>query len=156
MLKPSLAVTGPASDSLYASILYFQQKNFPGTPDGYLRPAGPAFRRLVELSAKAAAKPAPQKGQWDAIATPSVFAALSKGLSDDSRLDYPEVVDIIRATVADGMVTAFELDDLQSIVSTSRTLSPTSKKLITLFIGEEKKPWFGVGPYDLSSDHKKI
>ena len=127
MLKPQLVVTGFASDSLYTSILYFQQKNFPGTPDGYIRPAGPTFKRLVELSTRAAARPAPQKGQWDAIATPSVSTSLRKGLVDDSRLDYAEVVDIIRATVADGMVTAFELDDLLTIVNTSKTLSPTSK-----------------------------
>jgi hypothetical protein len=154
-LNPPLVVTGHASDGLYASILYFQKNNFPGTPDGHIRPAGPAFRRLVELSAKAAAKPAPPKNQWDAIATPSVNTALYKGLSDDSRLDYPEVVDIIRATVADGMVTAYELGDLQTIVTTSKSLSPASKKLITLFVGEEKKPWFGVGPYDLKSEQKK-
>jgi len=156
MLKPQLVVTGHASDSLYTSILYFQQKNFPGTPDGYIRPAGPAFTRLVELSTRATAKPAPQKGQWDAIATPSVNTALRKGLVDDSKLDYAEVVDIIRATVADGMVTAFELDDLLTIVNTSKTLSATSKKLITIFVGEEKKPWFGVGPYNLQSDQKKL
>ncbi|MDA9528859.1 MULTISPECIES: hypothetical protein [unclassified Bradyrhizobium] len=156
MLKPQLVVTGHASDSLYTSILYFQKKNFPGTPDGYIRPAGPTFKRLVELSTKAAAKPAPQKGQWDAVATPSVNAALGKGLADDSKLDYAEVVDIIRATVTDGMVTAFELDDLLTIANTSRTLSPTSKKLITLFVGDEQKKWLGIGPYDLNSDHRKL
>src|SRR5262245_42559699 len=80
MLKPPLVVTGHASDSLYTSILYFQQKNFPGTPDGYIRPAGPTFKRLVELSTRAAARPAPQRGTWDAIATPSVNTALHKGL----------------------------------------------------------------------------
>jgi hypothetical protein len=138
-LKPQMVVTGHASDSLYTSILYFQQKNFPGTPDGYVRPAGPTFSRLVDLSTKAAAKPASQKGQWDAIATPSVDAALRKGLIDDSKLDYAEVVDIIKATVSDGMITAYELDDLTTIANTSRTLSPTSKKLITLFVGDEKK-----------------
>ena len=99
MLKPQLVVNGHASDSLYTSILYFQQKKFPGTPDGYIQPAGPTFKRLVELSTRAAARPAPQNGQWDAIATPSVNAALRKGLVDDSKLDYAEVVDIIRATV---------------------------------------------------------
>ncbi|MTV12274.1 MULTISPECIES: hypothetical protein [Bradyrhizobium] len=155
-LKPQMVVTGHASDSLYNSILYFQKKNFPGTPDGYIRPGGPTFTRLVDLAAKAAAKPPPPKGQWDAIATPSVDAALRKGLLDDSKLDYAEVVDIIRATVADGMVTAFELDDLTTIANTSRTLSPTSKKLITLFVGDEKKKWLGVGPYDLNSDQKKL
>ncbi|MCC8972005.1 hypothetical protein [Bradyrhizobium brasilense] len=156
MLKPQMVVTGHASDSLYNSILYFQKKNFPGTPDGYIRPGGPTFNRLVDLATKAAAKPPPPKGQWDGIATPSVDAALRKGLLDDSRLDYAEVVDIIRATVADGMVTAFELDDLTTIANTSRTLSPTSKKLITLFVGDEKKKWLGVGPYDLNSDQKKL
>lgn len=39
-LKPQMVVTGYASDGLYNSILYFQKKNFPGTPDGYVRPAG--------------------------------------------------------------------------------------------------------------------
>jgi hypothetical protein len=156
MLKPQLVVTGLASDSLYSSILYFQQKNFPGTPDGYIQPAGPTFNRLVGLSTSAAAKPAPPKGQWDEIATPSVNTALRRGLVDDSRLDYAEVVDIIRATVADGMVTAFELDDLLTIVKTSKTLSPTSKKLITIFVGDERKRSFGVGPYDLNSDQKKL
>lgn len=156
MLKPPLVVTGHASDSLYSSILYFQQKNFPGPPDGYIRPAGPTFKRLVELSAKAAARPAPQKGQWNAVATPSVYNALTKGLADDSKLDYAEVVDIIRATVADGMVTSYELDDLLTILNTSKTLSATSKKLIEIFVGDEHKPWRGVGQYDLKSDHKKI
>ncbi|WP_441253365.1 hypothetical protein [Bradyrhizobium sp. 613_E4_N2_2] len=155
-LKPQMVVTGYASDGLYNSILYFQKKNFPGTPDGYVRPAGPTFSRLVELSTKAAAKPTLPKGQWDAIATPSVDAALRKGLIDDSKLDYAEIVDIIRATVADGMVTAFELDDLTTIANTSRTLSPTSKKLITLFVGEEYKEKRGIGPYDLNSDQKKL
>ncbi len=156
MLKPQLVVTGHASDSLYTSILYFQQKNFPGTPDGHIRPAGPTFKRLVELSTRAAARPAPQKGQWHAIATPSVATALHKGVVDDSRLDYAEVVDIIRATVTDGWVTAYELDDLLTIVNTSRTLSATSRRLIELFVGDEKKPWFGIGPYDLNSDQKKL
>src|SRR4029450_3633290 len=82
--------------------------------------------------------------------------ALHKGLVDDSRLDYAEVVDIIRATVTDGWVTAYELDELQTTVKTSKSLSPTSKKLIELFVGNEKKAWFGVGPYDLNSEHKKI
>jgi hypothetical protein len=155
-LKPGMVVTGYASDSLYSSILYFQQKNFPSAPDGYIRPSGPTFNRLVALSTKAAAKPPPPKGQWDGIVTPSVSAALRKGLLDDSKLDYAEVVDIIRATVTDGLVTAFELDDLTTIANTSRTLSPASKKLITLFVGDEKKKWLGVGPYDLNSDQKKL
>lgn len=54
------------------------------------------------------------------------------------------------------MVTAFELDDLTTIANTSRTLSPTSKKLITLFVGEEYKEKRGIGPYDLNSDQKKL
>ncbi len=87
---------------------------------------------------------------------PLSMLRFTKASSTISKLDYGEVVDIIRATVADGVVTAFELDDLMTIVRTSKTLSPASKKLIFTFVGEETKPWFGVGPYDLQSDQKKL
>ncbi len=127
-LKPQMVATGYASDGLYNSICTSKRRTFPARLTAMFGSAGPTFSRLVELSTKAAAKPALPKGQWDAIATPSVDAALRKGLIDDSKLDYAEIVDIIRATVADGMVTAFELDDLTTIANTSQNALPHLEK----------------------------
>ena len=154
--KPERFVNGNINDNIYSAILYFQKHNFPGNvPDGNIRPGGPTFKALVALSARAAAKPPANPGQWTQIATPSVYNSLTKGLSDRT-LDHSEVFDIVRATLADGMITAHEVDDLNFIVSNGKSLEPRSKRLLTAVTDEVYFSSVGNGPYNFDSEQKRM
>jgi hypothetical protein len=157
ILKPDIVVTGHASDGLFSSILYFQQKNFHEKPDGFISPAGRTLRKLEELGAKSATQPLPKAGQWDRVSTPSVNDALRKALLDDQRLDRDDVIDIIRATLADGFVTAFEISDLKFITANSRSLQPGLRQLLTTFTDslEDEAAWPS-GPFRLTTDKQKL
>jgi hypothetical protein len=147
-------MTGHASDGLYSSILYFQKNNFPGEADGNIRPGGPTFRKLVELSAHSVVKPVPKpEGQWAYIATGSVESALRKGLGDGS-LSHAETVDIVKATLADGRITQAEINDLREVAATAKSLSTNSKSLLNTFVDGLVKR-FKDGSYHLTTDRQK-
>lgn len=57
-LRPRI-VAGIASNDLYAAIVAFEAKNFPGQHLGFFDPGGPMFRRLEALGTPAAAPSAP-------------------------------------------------------------------------------------------------
>ncbi len=154
LTKPERFINGNINDNLYSSILYFQKKNFSGVPDGNIRPGGPTFKKLVELSSRAAAQPTQRPGQWNSIATPSVYNSLTKGLSD-RELDHSEVYDIIRASIADGMITSFEVDDLNFIAANAKSLKPKSKRLLTALTDEVYFSPVGNGPYHFDTEQKR-
>ena len=153
--KPEKFLNGNINDSLYGAILYFQKQNFPDKPDGNIRPGGPTFKKLVALSARAAAQRPPTPGQWSGIATPSVYNSLTKGLSDRT-LDHEEVFDIVRATLADGMITEHERDDLNYIVTNGKSLEPRSKRLLTAVSDEVFFSPAGHGPYTFDTEQKRL
>jgi hypothetical protein len=57
-LRPRI-VGGIASKELYAAIVAFEMKNFPGQRLGFFEPGGPMFRKLEALGTPAPAPPAP-------------------------------------------------------------------------------------------------
>jgi hypothetical protein len=143
-------ISGFASQGLYTSILYFQKRHFAGTPSGFVDPGGPVLAKL-ELLASRPAPPPPKPGQWDIIKTQSVMKGLRQGLDHDLKLDHSEVVNIIRSTLGDGIVSARELDDLSSIAVVSRSIPTRSRKLLEKFVGQVRGTISGAGPYSLPS-----
>ena len=154
--KPARFVNGNIDQSIYTAILYFQKKNFPRSePDGHIRPGGPTFQKLVSLAAGSATRPAPSPGQWKEIATPSVYNSLAKGLSD-STLEHSEVFDIVRASLSDGMITSFEIDDLKFVANNSKSIEPRSKRLLNAIIDEVNYSPVGYGPYSYDTEQKSM
>ena len=100
-------VSGISSDELYKAILHFQKKQF-GTMTGFIDTIGRDMPRLEYLTARIAA-PAPNNEQWDDLKSGSVQKALRKALDGDLTLDHSEIVDIIRSTLSDGIVSSNEL-----------------------------------------------
>jgi hypothetical protein len=149
MLKPPV-IAGYAADGLFTSILYFQKKHFPGVPSGFVEPGSPALAKLESLASRPPPPP-PKPGQWDGIKSGSVNQALRQALTDLT-IEHSEVVEMIRATLSDGNVSAEELDDLLYISGASRSVSPRSKALLEDFYGRVQLTTGGKGPYKLPSD----
>ena len=116
-LKPPV-VAGYAAEGLYTSILYYQKKQFPSAQTGYVDPSGPVLAKLQSLASQPPPPPA-KAGQWDNIKSGSVDKALRTALADDLKIDHGEAVDIIRATLSNGIVRPTELEDLTTIATTS-------------------------------------
>ena len=57
-LRPRI-IAGIASNELYAAIVAFEMKNFPGQHLGFFEPGGPMFRKLEALGTPAPTPPAP-------------------------------------------------------------------------------------------------
>ncbi len=147
-------VPGLASDGLFSSILYFQKKHFPGTPSGFVDPGGPLLAQMETLASRAPATPAApaRPGQWDNLQSGSVDKALRKALEGDLTLDHSEVVDIVRSTLSNGIVSASELADLSTVAATSRSIPPRSKVMVEKFVSQVKSLVGGRGPYYLPTD----
>jgi hypothetical protein len=144
---------GLASQELYTAILYFQKKQFPGLPTGFVDPGGAMLTKMETLAARPVAPAAPAKpGQWDNLQSGSVDKALRKALDGDLSISHPEVVEIIRSTLSNGLVSASELDDLSLIAATSRSLEPRSKAILEKFVSDVKTMDGGKGPYRLPTD----
>jgi hypothetical protein len=146
-LKPPV-VAGYAADALYTSILYFQKKQFPAAQSGYVDPGGPVLAKLQSLASRPPPPP-PKPGQWDNIKSGSVDKALRAALADDLKIDHEETVEIIRATLSNGIVSTDELADLTTIADTSRSLAPRSKALLKDFVFYVNYTTGGKGPYRL-------
>ncbi len=152
MLKAHV-VSGLASEELFTSILYFENRQFRGRPSGFVDPGGPMLARLEALAARPAAPTTPDKdGQWDNLKSGSVQKALRQGLLDDLALNHSEVVNIIRSTLSNGIVSASELADLSTVAATSRTIPPRSKAMVQKFVASVKATVGGKGPYRLPTD----
>jgi hypothetical protein len=95
-------------------------------------------------------------GQWDNLKSGSVMKGIRKGLADDLKLSHSEVVDIIRATLSDGIVNGSELDDLMYVSNTSRTISPRSKALMQAFATQVRSTVSGKGPFSLPTEKHKF
>ncbi len=68
------------------------------------------------------------------VRDPSVRAALRKALSDDGRLSYAEVVQIVESTFDGKGVTYREFRDIQAILTNAKTLDEPSKALLNWFL----------------------
>lgn len=147
-LKPSVT-PGLVSDELYSSILNFQKKHFPGTPSGFVDPGGPVLVKLEALAARPAPAVRTKSALWDDLKSGSVDRALRKGLAGDRILDHSEVVDIIRSTLSNGIVSSSELHDLSIVASNSRSISPWSKELLEKFVNQVNSTKPVKGPYSL-------
>jgi hypothetical protein len=81
-LKPRI-IGGIASNELYAAIVTFENKQYPGQNSGYIDPGGPMYRKLVLLSATpAAAGPPPAS----TAAKPSAEEPDGPGTSTEPRM----------------------------------------------------------------------
>jgi hypothetical protein len=143
---------GIAGDDLYEAILRFQKKHFPASPTGFIEPGGPQLAKLEALAQRAPPPPPRATGQWDNLKSGSVEKALRKALSGDLTIEHAEAIDIIRATLSNGYVSASELDDLTTIKATSKSISPRTKKLLENFVAKAKGLDGGKGPYRLPTD----
>jgi len=114
-------VAGIASDALYQAIIRFQKHQVP-VQTGFIGP-GDLSLQVLERNAVAPAPPAQARptGQWDNVGTKAVNKALRAGLNDDQQLSHAEAVNIIRSTLSDGIITPYEMDDLNAIATVSRS-----------------------------------
>lgn len=148
-------IRGLVSDELWKAIQFFQKKQF-GTITGFIDPAGRDVPRLEYLAARSPAPPPPIHDQWEDLKSKSVHNALTKALNDDLALSHAEVIEIIRASLSDGMVVANELHDLSAIATRSRTMSPRSKRLLEAFVKAVEKSAPAKGPFQLPQAGQRV
>lgn len=148
---------GVASNELYQAILRFQKKHFPAQQTGFIEPVGPQLSLMETLSLRMSALPPTDRhkdtGQWGSIKSKSVYKAIGKAVNEDGNFSHADIVDIIRSTISDGVLTAIERDDLLTIANTARALLPKSKALLSFFADElEWRILAGRGTYPLNLD----
>jgi hypothetical protein len=152
-IKMPVVTPGIASEELCKAIVLFQKKQF-GTVTGFIDTVGRDLPRLEYLASRPTA-PVPRDGQWDDLKSGSVEKSLRKGLEDDRRLSHAAVVDMIRNTLVNDVLSDDELDDLETIAAKSRSISPRSKALLEAFTWQVRgpkpaKPEDRRGPYRLT------
>jgi hypothetical protein len=140
-------VAGLASYSLYQAILRFQKQYYGRNQTGFIAPGS---QMLAWMETLAGLPPAPRPPrQWNAIKTRSVMTAINKASDDDRMLSHADVVNIVRSTLSDGIVSINEVDDLQTVSTTSRSISPRSRKMLDTLIYQIRTTFLGNGPYEL-------
>ena len=144
-------IGGRASEALCQAILRFQKQHFPSKQTGFVEPGGAVLAQMERLASRPAPSPSPAPGQWDALKTRSVVKGLAEGLADDSKLNHVEVVNIIRSTLSDGMVTAKEMDDLVTVATASKTIPQRSRRMLETLVDKMRTLTGGKGPYSLPS-----
>jgi hypothetical protein len=150
-------VAGLASTELYQAILTFEKKHFAGQVRGFVDPGGAVLAKLEALAHRPpVTPPAPPKpkNQWDAITSKSVMAGVRAGLADDNKLSHAEVINIVRSTLSDGVITQNEISDLRELASASKSLEARSRNLLfklanTLAAAKNK-------PLELRGDDQKL
>lgn len=154
MLKPPV-VAGYAADALYSSILYFQDRHYPAEMSGFVDPGGRVLAAMEELAARPWPA-APPPVVWENIKSGSVDKALRAALNDDLRIDHGEVVEIIRATLSNGVVSTAELADLKLIADNSKSLLPRSKALLNDFKFYVEFTTEGRGPFRFPAEKHRF
>jgi hypothetical protein len=147
-------VGGIASDALCKAILHFQEKHFPTQKTGFVDPGGELLTRMETLASRPVAAPpaAPAStGQWGEFQSGSVQRALGAALSDSHFLSHVMVVEILRATLSNGVLSTNEVADLQMLAEKSRSIMPRSKTLLDSFVKMAKEKLEKLGPYILNS-----
>jgi hypothetical protein len=148
-------VGGMASQQLFTAILYFQDKNFPENVTGFFEPTGSPLAHLERIAAKPAPPKIAQSPLWDNLKSGSVERAMRRGMVGDNKLDNDEVVDIIRATLQNGIVSKSELDDIKNVATQAKSISPWSRELLNKFYDQITSAAGSRGPYSLPSDGHK-
>ncbi|WFU44325.1 hypothetical protein QA640_18890 [Bradyrhizobium sp. CB82] len=143
-------VAGIASEDLFKAILRFQGQYFPTQQSGFVDPGGAVLTRMEQLAARPAAVPK-AAGPWGEFKSGSVHRALYKAVVGDHSLDHTEVVEILRATLANGFVSTSELDDLQMVAEKSNTIADRPKAMLKLFVSQAREKITKDGPYKLAS-----
>lgn len=152
-------VAGIAGDGLYQAILTFQKKHFPARQTGFIEPAGDM---LGWMEMQAAPKPAPpppapkKPNQWSELKTGPVKRAVTAGLDDDMKLSHADVVNIIRSTLSDGVITSDEMDDLATVSAKARSISSRTRRMLDMLVVKIKKSASGNGPYELPLEKHRI
>jgi hypothetical protein len=134
---PGIVVSGVSSDALYKAILRFQKQHFPVHQTGFVDPGGAQLARMEALSFAPPSDPQPvatPTGQWGVFQSKSVQMALYEALKDHHLLSQVMVVEILRSTLEDGIVTSEELADLKMLAENSKTIMPRSKAMLELFV----------------------
>ncbi|WP_342359717.1 hypothetical protein [Terrarubrum flagellatum] len=148
-------IGGISSDALYQAILLYQSQNFPGGQTGFVEPGGPMIAKLGLPAPKPAPAPPKPAGQWSDLKTKSVIKGLNDGLDGDLRLSHAEVVNIVRATLSDGIITADEIADLDIVSTKSRSIESRSRRMLDMLIAKIRKSPFGKGPYSLATSRQR-
>lgn len=148
-------IGGIASQSLYTSILYFQNKHFPRDMSGFIDPSGPMLAKLESLAAKptpAPPTPRPKSELWDNITDPAFKKAMTAAMADDNKIDYDEAIEIVRHVLSDGFVSPAEINDLESLAKNSKSLPTAARDLIKSFVFDLKWEQKNHREYRLSDD----
>jgi hypothetical protein len=147
-------VAGFASDALYQAILGFEKRYTPARQTGFVEPDGTLLTQMEGLASRPPPAPPRAPNKWDGLTTASVKKSLNAGLDDDMALSHSEVVNIIRATLSDGIITQNEVNDLATILAVARSLQARSKQMLKTLIDTIRKTAAGKGPYQISSDRQ--
>jgi hypothetical protein len=147
-------IAGLASDALYQAILGFEKRYTPARQTGFVEPGGTLLTQMEGLATRPTPAPPRQPNKWDGLTTASVKKSLNAGLDDDMALSHAEVVNIIRATLSDGIITQNEVNDLATILAVARSLQPRSRQMLQTLVDTVRKTASGKGPYRITSDRQ--
>jgi hypothetical protein len=147
-------IGGFASDALYQAILSFEKRYPQVRQTGFVEPNGPVLAQLEGLASRPPPAPSKKPGQWDAITTRTVSKSLNAGLDGDMTLSHSDVVNIIRSTLSDGVITPDEINDLATILAVAKSLQQRSKRMLTTLVNAIRKTAVGKGPYRLDTDRQ--
>lgn len=155
---PEKTYKGLASKALCQAIAAFEKKQFPPAK-GFVDPGGRVLAKLESLATVAAAKTASAMPKapstWDNIKSKSVDDSLREAL-EDLTITHAEAVNMVRATLSDGIIRAAEIADLKEVADKSKTLSPASRLMFDTMAEMISKTPGGRGPFRFSTDQKKF
>jgi hypothetical protein len=78
-------------------------------------------------------------GKWDGIKSPKILDALRVALSDDKLFSHREVVDVVRAALADGVLSPSGLNDLRIVADNSETMLDRPRTMLRYLIAQTQK-----------------
>jgi len=89
--------------------------------------------------------------KWDGIKSRKIRDALRTALKDDKALSHSEVVEVVRSTLEDGILTGDELTDLNQVGLNSETMTQRSKFMLGYLVMQTLAVSGGRGPFSLGS-----
>lgn len=72
------------------------------------------------------------------------------------KLSHAEIVNIVRSTLSDGIVSANEVNDLVTVSTKSKSIPPRSRKMLDTFVDKIRRTSRAKGPYALPSDKHRL
>lgn len=156
-------VNGLASRALLKAIDAYQKKQVPGQVTGIIEPGGNQYMQMAVLAGRppavtggsATAAGPPKAPLRPGLSSQIVSTRVTEGLAGDNLLSHAEVVNIIRSTVHDGILTQDEINDLSWVAAHEKMAEPRSKELLETFVKSVGKDVFGAGPYEIRGQKRR-